>query len=197
MNVVRCSKCSIALPDTLLSGQNAFSCPGCRAALEVQIFPAIHRQFQAGAVAERAVLEGETTCFFHTEKKATVVCNGCGRFLCALCDVELDNTHLCPKCIEAGRTRKTLTTFETYRTSYPSLALSLSTLPLLMWPITCITAPATIFLIIYGWRKPRSITGRRKTVTMIVAFIIALLQCIGWLALIFGAYTAITTRSSG
>ena len=194
MNIVRCSKCLNPIPDPLLSGQNAFPCPRCSAALEVLVYPAIHRQVQAGSVAERALVEGETTCFFHTEKKATVVCSGCGRFLCALCDVAIDRDHLCPKCIEAGRTKKTLTTFETYRTSYPSLALTVALLPLVIWPFTIVTAPAAIFLIIYGWRKPISITGRRKIVMTIVALLLALAQCLGWLAGIFGIYSAFTTR---
>ena len=198
MNLVRCSKCLHPIPDSMLSGHNTFACPRCDAALEVLIFPAINRQAQTGAVAERAVVEGETTCFFHSEKKATVVCNGCGRFLCALCDVALDNEHLCPKCIEAGRTKKTLTTFETYRTSYPSLALTLQVVPLVlalvMWPLTIITAPAGIFLIIYGWRKPISITGRRKIVITILALLLAIGQCLAWVAGIFGLYTAFTTR---
>ena len=190
MNAVRCTKCSQPLPPDLLGG--ACACPFCRAALELLVFPAIHRHIGPGAAAESALLDGETTCFFHAEKKAAVVCHGCGRFLCALCDVPVGGQHLCPRCVEAGQTKKTLTAFENYRTSYPSLALTCAFLPLLLWPVTLLTAPATIFLVLFGWRKPPSVTGRRRRGAMIVALLVALVQCAGWAALFFGLYKGIT-----
>lgn len=192
MNVVRCSKCQTPLPSEMLGAQVAIRCPRCRAALEVLVFPAVHREIGRGNVGEAALGEGETTCFFHPEKKAAVVCNGCGRFLCALCDVPVAGDHLCPKCVESGRTKKTLTTFENYRTSYPSLALTLAFLPLLLYPTTLVTAPATLFLVIFGWKKPGSVTGRRRRPTMIVAFLAALAQCLVWgwvLVRIYGSVT--------
>jgi hypothetical protein len=156
------------------------------------VFPAVYRRIGPGAAAETSLIEGETTCFFHADKKATVVCNGCGRFLCALCDVPIGADHLCPKCVEAGRTKKTLTTFENYRTSYPSLAITFAFLPLLIWPVSFVTAPAAVFLVLFGWRKPPSVTGRRRRGAMVVALIAALLQCAGWAAVLFGFYKVMT-----
>jgi uncharacterized paraquat-inducible protein A len=192
MNEVRCSKCQHPQPLELLATGEPFSCPRCRAELRVSVFPAIHRQIGPGTAAEKAVLDGETTCFFHADKKAAVVCDGCGRFLCSLCDVPLAGQHLCPKCVEAGREKKTLTTLETYRTSYPSLALTFAFLPLLIWPFTFLTAPLTIFLVIYGWRKPPSLTGRKRRFASIIALLFALGQCAGWVALIVGIYVNAT-----
>lgn len=192
MNAVRCTKCYKPLPPSLVGAGGAFACPFCSTALELLVFPAIHRRIGRGAAAEAALLDGESTCFFHPEKKAAVVCGGCGRFLCALCDVPVGGQHLCPRCVEAGQTKMTLTTFEKYRTSYPSLALTCAFLPLLIWPFTLLTAPATVFLVFFGWRKPPSVTGRRRRVALIVALLVALVQCAGWAALFFGLYKGIT-----
>jgi hypothetical protein len=188
MNAVCCSKCHQPLPVDLLSIGGAMACPRCRAELEVFVFPAIHHHIGPGAAAERALVEGDTTCFFHADKKAAVVCQGCGRFLCALCDVPVGGQHLCPKCVEAGRTKKTLTAFENYRTSYPSLALTFAFLPLLIWPLTLITAPAAVFLVFFGWRKPPSVTGRRRRAALVIALLAALAQCVGWVAVFVGLY---------
>jgi hypothetical protein len=186
MNNVLCPKCRMAQPLDLLASGVPFSCPSCRASLQVSVFPAIHRDIGPGAHAERAILDGEATCFFHAEKKAAAVCDECGRFLCALCDVAIGARHLCPKCIEAGRQKQTLTTFESYRVSYPSLAFLTAFVPFVLYPLTFltfITAPCAIFLVIYGWRKPPSLTGRRRRATMIFALFFALAQCAGWIAL--------------
>lgn len=190
MNAVRCTKCYSALPPDLLAVAGACACPFCRAALELLVFPAIHRRIGPGATAELAVLDGESTCFFHAQKKAAVVCGGCGRFLCALCDVPIGGRHLCPKCVETGQAKRTLTTFEKYRTSYPSLALSCALFPILIWPVTLLTAPATVFLVLFTWRKPPSITGRRRRGAMLLALFLALAQCLGWAALFFGMFAA-------
>lgn len=191
MNAVRCTKCFSALPPDLLAAGGPCACPVCRAALELLVFPAIHRHIGPGAAAEAALLDGESTCFYHTEKKASVVCGGCGRFLCALCDVPVGGQHLCPKCVETGQAKKTLTTFENYRTSYPSLALTLAFLPLvLLWPVTLVTAPATVFFVLFTWRKPPSVTGRRRHGAKLVALFVALAECAGWAALFFGIFAA-------
>ena len=188
MKPVVCPKCKTDQPLELLAAGAPFRCPRCSSNLSVSVFPAIHRDIGPGASAEKAILDSEATCFFHTDKKAAIVCDDCGRFLCALCDVPLAGRHLCPKCIEAGREKKTLTSLETYRTSYPSLAVSLAFLPLLVWPLTCITAPATICVVLYGWGKPPSLTGRRRRFAMILALLFALATCVGWVAVVMGIY---------
>ena len=190
MNAVRCPKCRLALPPEILGAGGPSACPSCRAALEVFTFPAVHRAITHGAAAESAVVADETTCFFHPAKKALVVCGACGRFLCTLCDVPVGGQHLCPKCVETGRTKNTLTAFENYRTSYPSLALTFAFLPLLVWPLTFVTAPAAVFLVLFGWRKPPSVTGRRRRFAMLAALLMALVQCAGWVALFLGIFTA-------
>ena len=194
MKPILCPKCQATQPLELLASGVPFACPRCGSGMRVSVFPAIHRDIAPGVAAEKAVLDSEATCFFHADKKAGAVCDDCGRFLCTLCDVPIGSRHLCPKCVEAGREKKTLATLETYRTSYPSLAMTFAVLPLIVWPFTVITAPLTIFLVIYGWRKPPSLTGGRRRGAMIFALLFALVQCAGWCAIVFGIYKGVTSR---
>jgi hypothetical protein len=60
------------------------------------------------------------------------------------------------------------------------LAMYSGLLPLILfivaWPLYVATAPLTIGLVIYGWRKPGSlVTGRRRWVG-IIAIVFALMQ---------------------
>src|SRR5262245_48811130 len=101
--LVYCPNCQ----GQLLEGfnrQEFIACPSCRAPVDVVIFPAFFRKIGPAQNAEAVLVEGESSCFYHPEKKASVPCAGCGRFLCALCDCELHGQHYCPACLETGRT---------------------------------------------------------------------------------------------
>ena len=67
----------------------------------------------------------QASCFYHPNKKASVPCDNCGRFLCALCDVDFGGRRLCPACIEAGSGTESETTLDTRRILYDKLALFL------------------------------------------------------------------------
>lgn len=192
MTPVHCPNCSQVQSLDALAGGTPFGCPKCRSQLSVSVFPAIHRSIGPGRAAEAAGLDNESTCFFHSGKKAAVVCDQCGRFLCALCDVPVAGRHLCPKCLESGREKKTITELETSRTSYPSLALTLAILPILIWPLTLVTAPAAVFYAIYGWNKPPSLTGRKRRVALVMAALLGLAQCVGWIFLGSSIYSDLT-----
>jgi hypothetical protein len=146
-------------------------------------FPAIQRANEdAAAIAGRTSLPldaNEASCFYHPAKRAAIVCQTCGRFLCSLCDIELAGEHLCSNCIEAGKRKATLNKIEKNRTLYDEMALATSILPLLMWPATLITAPVTLVIVFRYWKKPLSIIPRTKS-KYILAAIIACLQILGW-----------------
>src|SRR5580765_4769226 len=102
-SAIECPKCRTPLTAFQSFNQPDFlPCPYCDAPLQVEIFPAFFRPIAAGANAEALMLEGEASCFYHPQKKAVRPCDGCGRFLCALCDCELQGEHFCPACLEGG-----------------------------------------------------------------------------------------------
>lgn len=179
---VRCPKCRTPLAaDTYNLGVPS-ECPGCRAAVQVEVFPAIIEPPRIGSAAERIMLDGESSCFFHPAKKAVVPCDGCGRFLCSICDIELSGQHLCPQCLESGKKKGKLTQLETRRTLYDSMALAFAIYPLLIIWLTIITAPLTLYIVIRHWKKPTSIIPRTKW-RFVVAALIAGAQLTGWTVL--------------
>jgi hypothetical protein len=166
---------------------NLRECPGCGAPLQVLVFPALVRPVQTGAGAPGIAAEGEASCFYHAQKRAVVPCDGCGRFLCALCDMELNGQHLCPGCFETGRKKGRLSNLDNRRTLHDSLALTLTLLPLLFYPATLLTAPAAVYVCIRYWNAPGSLV-RRARYRFVLAMILALLQMTGWVILFWSLF---------
>ena len=182
-----CDKCRTVLPDPFLNAPGPLGCPGCNAPLLTRVFPAFFRA-EAGARASESVSSDEDAgCFYHPRKRAVVPCGQCGRFLCALCDLEVDGRHLCPGCVEAGRTSGGVLALQNGlllppRTLHDRLALSLAVIPLI--PIflffTLFTAPVALFLVIRYWNEPRARpipSGRGR---LILAALLALGQLAAW-----------------
>ena len=171
-----CDRCRTRLPVSALNRQGLVACPGCRTPLRFLVFPAYYRAHAPAQAGESIMIEGESSCFYHPTKKAVVPCEGCGRFLCALCDVDIDARHLCPKCLEAGKEKRTMDTIESERYLYDALALGLSggglLLMLCMPYVAVFTAPAAIFISIRHWNKPLSLLSPSKW-RFILAIILA------------------------
>ena len=180
---VACVACKTDLPPDFENADDFLGCPSCLNHLRVFAFPALRRSNLA-AVATPALAAGEASCFYHSAKQAVIACESCGRFLCALCDVEIGGTHRCPSCLEAGKQKRQLETVENKRTLYDGLALALAILQILFWPFTLLSAPATLFVVIRYWRHPLSILPRTR-IRFVIAALIALGQSVGWLALIY------------
>ncbi|HET6371046.1 MAG TPA: hypothetical protein VFG95_07610 [Nitrospiria bacterium] len=176
-----CFKCSAPFPAELFNA-GLTGCPQCGVPTRIDAFPALFVK-AGGEAGEDLLLENEACCFFHTRKKAVVPCASCGRFLCALCDVEFAGRHLCPSCIEAGKKKRKMKNMENHRVLHDNIALSLSILPILFfWP-TIFTAPVAVYFVIRHWKSPLSILPRTK-VRFAFAFIFAFLQIAGWTLLL-------------
>ncbi len=185
---VSCSKCNSPLPETFFNTSSLAECPECGVLLQAEVFPALYKPIVEGQIGETILVDGEAGCFYHPQKRAAVPCSSCGRFLCALCDVELNDQHLCPGCLETGQKKGKLSQLETRRTLYDSAALSLALIPLLLWPFTIVTAPTAIILAIYSWRKPSSLVPRTR-IRACLAIIFGLLQITGWVLIVIGVST--------
>ncbi len=181
-SVVACTKCNTPLANELLNAAGFLPCPACQASLQVWAFPALLRPAQVGATGERILVEGEASCFYHPQKRATIPCEACGRFLCSVCDVDLNGQHLCPSCIQSGRDKGKLTQLDTKRTIYDSIALSTAVVPLLMWPLTLISAPVAIYYAILSWKRPGSLLPRFRWRAYLALFF-AGAEIVGWIVL--------------
>jgi hypothetical protein len=156
-----CAECSWPVPAELWNREDGARCPGCRQRLEVAAFPAIERT-RSGAIPQAIIADTEASCFYHPESRAVTPCEECGRFLCGLCDIEIDRKHICPKCFQSGLLSNRLETIETRRTLYDTAALALAVFPaLLIWP-AIVGAPMALFTVIRRWNTPLSILPRTR-----------------------------------
>ena len=187
--LIQCPKCRAWLMEGVFNQPDLTPCPACGVPLQIEVFPALFRKTGAGQGGEAIMVEGESSCFYHPLKKAVLPCDGCGRFLCALCDCPLDGKHFCPACLEAGRTKGKIKSLDNQRTLYDSIALALAIFPMLIFYFTIITAPMALFVAIRYWKTPSSILRRTK-VRFIAAIVLALLQIGGWATL----FIALATR---
>ena len=158
-------------------------CPRCQAWLRVYLFAAFAAE-PSVATAEPVLVEGESSCFYHPHKKAALACEHCGRFLCALCDIEIGGVHRCPRCLEAGKRKHEVENLEMQFTRYDRIALALTIVPLLLWPFTLLTAPAALFLVIRFWKRRSKILPGSRSI-FIVAGLLAIAEICGWGFLVF------------
>jgi len=184
---LRCPKCRVALAADRLREATIVDCFGCGTPLRAIAFPALTRPVR-DTVAITPAAEGQSSCFFHASRPAQTACDQCGRFICALCEVEVEAKKLCPTCLTQGRASGGLSQLETTRPRWDHRCLLLALVPLLFWPLTLITAPATLFLAFRFWKAPGSIVKPTRW-RFVVAVLFALLELLGWAMLVIGAST--------
>jgi len=181
---VACPRCQSSLPGELCNTGVPTHCPVCETTIQIEIFPAFFKSTTTGAAAETIVEEGVSSCFYHEQKKAVVHCDGCGRFLCALCDLDFNGRHLCPACLQTGKKKGQIQQLENRRTLYDSAALTTALASMLFFPATLIAAPVAIYLGIVSFWRPSSVVPRSRIRTYL-ALIIAPLQLVGWAFLFY------------
>jgi hypothetical protein len=182
--LITCPRCTQPLPDWLLRDSHISSiCPQCQSALEVYSFPALYRSSDKVDLSLLELAEGEACCYEHSSKKAMSLCSNCGRFLCALCEVHLGSEILCPDCIDRQKAKTLKDSLETHRTLYDSIALALATWPILTVYFSVITAPLSLGMAFYAWKRPTSIL-RRSRWRLFAAVGISSLQIAGIVAVI-------------
>lgn len=149
MNTIPCPRCRTAIPADPSSGGADALCPQCRVPLRIAVLPAATVSRPPASTGAPAVA-GEAVCFFHSTRSAVVPCDRCGRFLCALCDLPLGDTHLCPSCLESGMRGGSGTELETRRLRPDLIAAYLLLLGMLscglLFPVTGLAA------VVVAWR---------------------------------------------
>ncbi len=180
---IACTKCRSPLSMDTASGATRAWCGTCKTWLTAYLFPALSHPTLVTQAPESLLTDTEASCFFHPSKKAVVACEGCGRFLCGLCDLEWEGKHLCAACLETGKKKGKIKTLQNSRVLYDQIALMVAGVPLLLvftWFITCVSAPVAIYIVIRYWNAPNSMVSRTK-VRFVLAFLIALVEIGGWI----------------
>jgi hypothetical protein len=179
--LITCPQCKAVLGADLCGLPELAPCPSCRQPLQYQVFPALFREATA-VQPELVMAEGEASCFYHPAKKAAVVCAGCGRFLCSLCDVDFDGQHFCPNCLASGKEKGRIKKLQNQFTRHDRLALMLALGPMLIFYFTLITAPIALIYAARHWNSPVSVVPRRAKLRLTLAILVASLQILGWTA---------------
>jgi len=161
-------------------------CISCGAMLEVMMFPSLMNAPDAGTAGKTVIEDSESGCFYHPSRKAEIVCADCGRFLCSLCDMELNGHHLCPACLSAGKKKRTFNHLEDHRFLYDSAALSMALCPMILIWLPIITAPIALYMVIRYWNAPTSIVRRSPRLRMIIAGLVSVFQILGTALFIYG-----------
>ena len=176
---IDCGKCKAHISFPLASPSITSFCSSCGTDVNAEVFPALLKGQAPADKGETIVIDDESSCFFHPKKKAAIVCEGCGRFLCSLCDIEFKGRHLCSTCIESGAKKGKDGEMRKDMTYYDEIALTLAIFPLILFYITVITAPIALYIAIRHWNTPLSAIPRSKA-RFVIAIIFAGLELTGW-----------------
>jgi hypothetical protein len=184
---IACPNCGRSLPPEVINAPELRFCPSCNSNLLVRAFPSHSRPKPILDVAVAEVAEDDARCFFHSSKPAVTSCSQCGRFLCALCEVNLSGAILCPGCLESSGAKKKIRNLENHRTLWDTTCLLLGVAPLippfLMIYLMFITGPMAVFLPLRHWRTPSSLIPRAKW-RFIAGALLGLLQIAALVAFI-------------
>lgn len=130
-------------------------CPYCEENLQVRVWQ-VARPNTTAPVA----LSDQATCFFHPDKAFQACCQRCGRFVCALCDLQLGAEHVCPACFERGRGTSGADAgkaeWRHRDVLYDSIALTVGWGWILFWPTIVAALPTVIVLHVKFRKAPRS-----------------------------------------
>ena len=157
--VFPCPRCGLALA---AANGAATVCPGCDRRVSAWVFRRAFEPVAAAGTAQPAAASGEAVCFVHAASAAERPCDGCGRYMCALCDVELNGGHFCPACLEHPPTGTLRAALVTEEFAYDRLVLALGWLWILFWPSWIVVAPFCWYGTVRYWKTPsRSLIPRR------------------------------------
>ncbi len=182
MPKVVCDKCRMPFPEDDLLRDGELVCDYCNSRQYMEFFPAFLKEYEKGKKPEQLITNEHSSCFFHPDKVAAVACEGCGVYLCDLCDLYIDGRHLCPKCFKEGKDN--ISSFTNHVVLYDSIVLSVVVLSCLIPYIVIGTIPFVIVFSIMKWNKVNTPYKRRSKLRFSVAITIAMLQVIGIILLI-------------
>lgn len=180
--IVRCSGCDRALALPAGPGPAILPCTRCGLNTRLWLFPALF-ETRKSAVAQQVIEEGHSSCMNHPAKRAVTVCDGCGKFLCALCDIDWNGDHLCSACIEHRKRTDTDNELRSEYVHYDRIVFALAIGSIFLYFLGVIMAPIALYVGWRYWNEPWRPVPYRKF-GMIAALSLAFLILLGWGTLI-------------
>ncbi|MBT8339471.1 MAG: hypothetical protein HKP58_07255, partial [Desulfatitalea sp.] len=121
--MIACPNCRQIQPTEDINTGRLTPCPHCRTVLRIDAFNALLRRNADEAQPQVVFEQGQAECYYHPGKAAVTPCDGCGRLLCSLCQVELDGDNLCMTCLQAAKDKGTSSNLQQKRTRFDTIAL--------------------------------------------------------------------------
>ncbi|MBR9981410.1 MAG: hypothetical protein KFF50_10325 [Desulfatitalea sp.] len=181
--MIACPHCrTIQGADAVNTGHRA-PCPECRSLLRVDVFNAYWGDEAPPGGAGIAQAHGLAECFYHPGQPASAPCAACGRLLCEVCQVSLEDRTICMACLQSGRDKRKIAALQNRHVRYDEIALHLAFWPALMILPTLLTAPAAIYFAIRHWRTPSPVLPKRH-LRALLATLLAGGQAGGWIVLL-------------
>jgi len=176
---VDCANCKTRLSVFLAEASVNSQCAVCGHEFWIEAFPALVKEVAAGQSGETLLDDEESSCFYHPAKKAIRPCDACGRFLCALCDIDVNGEHWCPACFEKGVKKGKKEHLKKENIYYDDIAVSVAIVPLLIFYLTLFTAPIALYIALRHWNTPLSAAPRGRW-RFVVAIVFSVLEIAGW-----------------
>ncbi len=176
--IVRCSACERALKLPADVGYTSLDCDHCDKSTDIWLFPALHR-VKNNSAPQQVVDEGHSSCMNHPSKRAVAVCDGCGKFLCALCDIPWNNDHLCSQCIEHQQEKDADNVLRSTYIHYDRIVLLLAFFSIFLFYLGLFFAPAALFIAWRYWKEPWRPVPYKKW-GMITYVTVAFLALVVW-----------------
>jgi len=129
--------------------------------------------------------EGAHACANHAGNVAATHCSRCGVFMCSLCRIEADAMVLCPGCFDRLVAEAGLpSAIATYR-DYGRQATMLAILGLVVTFVGPIAGPASIYYARKRLQQMKSMSEEGGRASLYVVFVIAVLETILGIAVLF------------
>ena len=178
LNLLNCVNCKLDALEIDLNADSAVSCPHCNRTVAVHLFPALVQDRSGDQLESRPIIGNESSCYYHSNKTAEAICDGCGRFLCSLCEIEVPEGSSCASCIakdlgseqRAGKTNRFI--------RHDSTALMVAVLGIPFFFVSFITSTMSLYYVVRYWRTPLGYLPRSRW-----RFVVAGLISLGILSL--------------
>jgi uncharacterized protein YbaR (Trm112 family) len=133
-------------------------CPVCRSAVDIRVFPRLFRE-QVRQVDPQIADESESSCTFFPELKAEKVCDECGCLMSSKATVVWSGEEVCLPCLYRLREEEKSPAYLPKAALNDNRALALVTL---LAPLSLITAPLALFLLIRNRKETGSLFPRGR-----------------------------------
>jgi hypothetical protein len=158
---LQCGGCGAEVMQSVWNLPAPVPCLQCGRAVQALVFLAAWRP-AAAAAPERIAAPGEANCYEHEANRAVAACDSCGRFVCALCELPIGSLRVCPACFQSGKAQPVAQSKVHRHVHHDSIALALSTLPLLFCWVAIFTTPYAVFHALWHWRDRSPVVPRGK-----------------------------------